>query len=149
MVKLTAGHSMTSGDSRRVWLIVAIALFRVNYDSRIVPLRLHCGNECNDTRSGRFTRKDGLRGAVQYGLASPAEAVNEDYTFDPRRAGGEAELTSLRLLSPRLPSRRPSVLQSAHEPGEPGRNTRNRRSTKPREVQIMAESDFTVYYDFR
>ncbi len=114
MVKLTAGHSMSSGDSRRVWAIVAICLFWVNYDSRIVPLRLHYGNECNDTGCGRFTPKSVFAGRC--GSASPARVVgvvNEDSTFDSRRPCGDAELTSLRLPSLML-----SVLQSAHEPGK-------------------------------
>ena len=52
MVKLAAGHTMTSGASRRVYAIVAIDLFEVNYDSSIVGLRLHQGSECDDVVAG-------------------------------------------------------------------------------------------------
>lgn len=113
MVKLTAGHSMTSGVSRRVCAIVAIDLFGVNYDSRIVPLRLHRGNECNHARCGSFMPKSGY--AERGVLASMAGVIPVDATTGSRRGCCGAAWMCARLPSPTLP-----VLQSAHKPCEPG-----------------------------
>ena len=123
MVKLTAGHSMASGNSRRVWAIVAIDIFWVNYDSSIMPPRLHRGIECRDLRFRQIRVNSGSLDA-KADWAGPSRRA--------RKIAGELWLGSgvrAAALTGRLPRPRLSVLQFAHEPGEPGIIARNPRST--------------------